>query len=242
MRDEALAVDSTLPEVDAGHTPSPSKKVSDAGSTSPDTGARDPEPEADAGTNPDPIPVDAGNPTNPGTATKPTQGQVLITEVMYNSSGLEPSSEWFELHNTTSSPKTLSGLTIVDGANRTHVIGLGVTIAANAYVVLVRNDTVADTAKVPAVATIYEYGANLPDDTGIQLANGGTGRLSLEDGSTVIAQASYGGWFTQGGGSSVQLKTLTYAASQQSSNWCLSSTPWAAGSDNGTPGAASDCP
>src|SRR5690349_14809845 len=36
-------------------------------------------------------------------APKPTQGEVLISEVMYDSAGAEPDGEWFELHNVASS-------------------------------------------------------------------------------------------------------------------------------------------
>jgi hypothetical protein len=136
----------------------------------------------------------------------------------------------------------LTGLTIIDGGNRTHVIGAGITIAAGAHVLLARSKTAATAAKVPAAAILYEYGASLPSNAGIQLANAATGGVFLRDGSTVIAQADYGGWYSQSGGSSVQLKTLTYAASGQSSGWCLSLNSWTTGSDKGTPGAASDCP
>lgn len=167
---------------------------------------------------------------------------MLITEVMYDPFGTEPAGEWFELHNVASSARTLSGLSIVDGGNRTHTIGAGITIDPGAYVVFARVKTSAVAGKVPATAIVYEYGAGLPDNGGIQLANGTTGGLYLRDGATQIAQADYGGWYSQSGGSSVQLKTLTYAGSAQMSGWCLSLNVWTTGSDKGTPGAASDCP
>jgi hypothetical protein len=234
LGEATLDIDPTLPEVDAAWAPSPGQKL-------PEAGKQDASASVDAFTDPE-EPVDSGIPESPSPASKPTQGEVLITEVMYDPSGVEPASEWFELYNTTTETRTLSGLTIVDGANRTHVIGAGITIAPGAYVVLVRKDSAAATAKVPQAAIVYEYGANLADGSGIQLANGSTGGLSLRDGSDTIAQADYGGWYTQAGGSSLQLKTLTYAAAQQSSSWCLSTSPWTTGSDKGTPGAASDCP
>ncbi|MBX3209834.1 MAG: lamin tail domain-containing protein [Labilithrix sp.] len=243
-------VDPTLPEVDASWAPSPegpSEKVppSDDGDPSapPDddeeTPPTSPPPTAAA---PDAGAPDTGPPPSSGAPPKPTQGEVLITEVMYDPSGPEPTTEWIELYNKSSSARLLGGLTIVDGGNRTHVIAAALTIDPGAYVVLARDKTAAIGAKVPAAAIVYEYAKGLASSTGIQLANAATGSVSLRDGASTIAQAAYGGWFSQPGGSSIQLKTLTYPASIQKSNWCLSAGAWTAGSDKGTPGAASDCP
>lgn len=233
--------DPSLPELDASWTPSPDKPKTDAGR---DTGS----PSTPEDNPPAKIAADAGKDTGPSPPpppvgpSKPTQGEVFITEVMYDPFANEPASEWIEIHNKASSARALSGITIVDGGNRTHLIGAGVTIAPGAYVVLARLKTAATSAKVPAAAIVYEYGVGLPDNAGIQLANATTGGVYLRDGATTVAQADYGGWYSQSGGSSVQLKTLTYAASGQSSSWCLSLNTWATGSDKGTPGAASDCP
>lgn len=239
-------LDPTLPEVDASWSPSPdtpSAKVPEAGKRDEGSSA---EPEGEDSPPPTVAPPDAGaadsaKPNTPPSAPKPTQGEVLITEVMYDPTGTEPASEWIEVHNRTSGTRTLSGLTIVDGGNRTHVIGAGITIAPGEYVVLARSTASASAANVPSSAIVYEYGAGLSTSSGIQLANGSSGGVWLRDGTTNIAQADYGGWFSQSG-SSIQLRTLTYPASAQSSNWCLSANAWTTGSDKGTPGAPSDCP
>ena len=245
--DVTSEIDPTLPEVDASWSPSPNtpsekvppKSKDDGGSGAPDTDEGDESPPTAA---PDSGPPETSKPVAPS-APKPAQGEVLITEVMYDPSGNEPASEWFELHNKSAGPRTLSGLTIVDGGNRTHVIGAGVAIPAGAYVVLARSQSAAISAKVPAAAIVYEYGAGLPSNAGIQLANGSTGGLSLRDGtSSTVAQADYGGWYSQSGGSLIQMKTLTYAAGAQKASWCLSLDPWTTGSEKGTPGAPSDCP
>lgn len=230
--------DPTLPNVDASWKPTTSRD-SDAGKPIDNASDVD-EPKA---AEPDAAePADPDKDPPPPSLTKPTKGEVLITEVMYDSTGTEPSTEWIELYNTTNAKRSLSGLTLVDGGNRTHVIAAGITIDAGAYVILARSKAAATTAKVPAAAIIYEYGTGLTDSTGVQLANGASGAIHLKDGSTDIAQSTYGGWFSQSGGSSIQLKTLTYASGTQSSSWCLSKTSWTTGSDKGTPGAASDCP
>lgn len=232
--------DGTLPEVDASWSPKPDKARdggSDANSaSSTDKDASTPSEEEE------PPPEEEENPPPPPPVGKPAQGEVLISEVMYDASGTEPSTEWIEVHNTTSSSRSLTGLTIVDGGNRTHVIGSGISVAPGAYVVLARSKSAAVAAKVPSAAIVYEYGAGQSDGAGIQLANGASGAVLLKSGSSTIAQASYGGWFSQSGGSSIQLKTLSFAAGTQSSSWCLSKNAWATSADKGTPGAASDCP
>jgi hypothetical protein len=232
--------DPSLPELDASWTPSPDKpkEKADAAPASTSTPEKNPPAKivADGGpTGAPPTPAPVSTP-------KPAQGEVFITEVMYDPFANEPASEWIEIHNAAASERMLSGLTIVDGGNRTHVIGAGVTIAPGAYVILARLKTAVTTAKVPAASIVYEYGTGLPDNGGIQLANATTGGVYLRNGAATIAQADYGGWYSQSGGSSVQLKTLTYTASGQSTSWCLSLNAWATGSDKGTPGAASDCP
>lgn len=233
-------IDPTLPGVDAAYAPSPAEggqtlpPKSDAGA---DDGSTTVAP-TDSGT---PI-VDSGPPETAPPTSKPAPGEVLISEVMYDTSGTEPATEWFELHSKAASLRSLTGLTIEDGAGRTHVIGAGITIAPGAYIVLARTKSGATGAKVPASVIAYEYAAGLPSNSGVQLANGATGGVSLTDGATVITSAPYGGWFVQSGGSTVQLTNLNGPASTSKANWCLSSSAWTAGSDKGTPGAAEDCP
>lgn len=240
----------TVPEADAGPSvsmpPSSSSSSGSSGSSSGSSG--DPQDAgSDAGASKDAgATKDAGGPAKdagvvaPGS--KPVQGEVLLTEVMYDPSGAEPKAEWIEVHNTAASARTLSGLTLVDGANRTHVIGANVTLAAGAYAVLARDRNTAIAQKVPAAVILYEYATGLADGAGVQLSNGASGGLQLKDGGAIIAQAAYGGWFASASGASVQLKVMTYASGTQASGWCVSTTSWAAGSDKGTPGAPQNCP
>jgi hypothetical protein len=241
-------VDPTLPTVGSDRDPTPGKSSSTSGSSGDKTGetgntGETGETSGSSGTSGNTTQSkDAGPPASNPSVPKPTQGEVLISEVMYDSLGSEPSTEWIEIRNTTSSARSLSGLVLVDGANRTHTIGANITIPAGAYKLLVRDQNAAVGAKVPASAILYAYGTGLADNVGIQLANASTGAVYLKDGSTIIARADYGGWFTQSGGASIQLKSSDYAASGSSSSWCLSASTWAAGSEKGTPGAACDCP
>lgn len=237
-------LDRNLPGVDAAYDPSPAEggktgaPASDAGNETENPGGGTPDSGTKPIVTPDSGPVDSGPPATP----KPGPGEVLITEVMYDTFGTEPDSEWIELYNKASSVRTLTGLTIKDGGGRTHVIGTALTIAPGTYVLLARTKVGAVAAKVPASVIVYEYGEGLPSNAGVQLANGATGGVSLLNGPVVITQAPYGGWFSQSGGSSAQLSILDGAQSTAKNSWCLSSNTWTTGSEKGTPGAAEDCP
>lgn len=165
---------------------------------------------------------------------------IVISEVMYDPTLGEPTNEWFEVHNPTAKVRSLSGLTIVDGANRTHVIRDGVSVPPGGWVVLARNTAAAVAAGVPAPAIVYEYGLGLADSTGILLGNGATGKVTLNAGDTTITSATYGAWFEGANGRSVQLSALGHSQLQES--WCLSDNAWSTGADRGTPGRPSDCP
>lgn len=242
-------VDPNLPGVEGSGDPSrwdggASQKLPESNPPAEEEEEENPTPMPEGGTTSNPDSGGGGTDSGSGTSTgapKPAQGEVLITEVMYDSAGAEPEGEWFELHNKASSARSLAGLTLVDGANRTHVIKAGTTIAAGAYVVFVRNRSASTTAKVPGAASAYEYGAGVTSSAGVQLANGDTGALSLKDGSTIIAQAAYGGWWSVSG-ASVQMKTLGYASGSNKSMWCASANTWSGATEKGTPGQPSDCP
>jgi hypothetical protein len=233
-------VDPGLPTVSATNDPSPgaSNSGKDGGGGASQVDAAPPSGGADGGLKG--LSQDAAPPAP--TAPRPAVGEVLITEVMYAPLTPEPTTEWFELHSLASTPRSLTGLTIKDGSGRTQTIAPSVILAPGAYVVLARTTAGATSAKVPAGAVVYEYGAGLPNTAGVLLTNGATGGLALLDGAVTLASAPYGGWFTQPGGHSVQLKVLDASVAGAKASWCLSANTWAVGSDLGTPGAAGDCP
>jgi hypothetical protein len=242
----ACAVSVTDPSLVPGAEPTsaPPQATEPPTGAATETGARDAAAPSDAGRDAARAPApDAGaSPTTP--APKPTAGEVLVTEVMFNPSGSEPDAEWIEVYNAASSPRALTGLVLRDGGGRAHTIGGNVVLGAGRYGVLARLTTAAVLAKVPLAAILYEYGAGAAPTAGVLLANGSTGAITLLNGSTTVAAASYGAFFgTQIlTGRSAQLKTLTASAAASAAGWCLSSAIWAAGSDRGTPGAPSDCP
>lgn len=233
--DLTTGVDPTLPSLEAANDVTPAQGGGDDSGV--DAGLASGK--GDAGGKP--ATPDAGVDSGPSIP-KPSAGELLVTEVMYAPFTPEPSTEWFELHSLATAPRSLSGLIIKDGGSRTHVIGAGVTIAPGAYVLLVRNKAAALTSKIPSSVIAYEYASGLPDNGGVLLTNSSTGGVSILDGATVLATAPYGGWFSQTGGSSVQLKVLAPATAATKASWCLSFNAWTTGADKGTPGAASDCP
>jgi hypothetical protein len=205
-----------LPGVDAGSDPVPAKTTTGADAAVPPPPPAPPPDEKSAALD------------------KPGPGDVLITEVMFNPSGPEPKSEWIELTNTTSAPLALDGLSIVDGAGRTHAIATGTTLAPGAHAIFARDKATAIAQKVPSTAVVYEYGTGIADTAGVLLTNGTTGAVSLKDGSQTIADAPYGPDYSTANGCSIQLDSK--------GAWCFSINAWATGSDKGTPGGASDCP
>lgn len=231
------------PAPDAGDDEEDAGASTDASTTSDATTAKDAAADAstkDASTTKDAA-ADAAAPFDAGPL-DPLEGDVVISEVMFNPSGTEPDAEWIEVANTTAMDKSLSGLVLEDGASpvNTHTIGANVIVPAGGYVVLVASKAAAATAQIPAAAIVYEYGTN-----SILLGNSKSGSIALLRGATEIARAHYGALGLGGAanGQSVQLSVLTYAGAGLAASWCKSANTWVVGgTDKGTPGAASDCP
>ena len=218
-------VDPSIPEIDASWSPRPKSPVL----------------EVDASGDEEPrVLVDAAAPEPPpqvAPVQRAAAGEIAITEVMYDPLGEEPASEWLEVHNETTAARSLAGLTIHDGADRTHTVAGDVVIAAGAYVVLARDREAALLDGVPASAIAYVYGAGQSAAQGVLLANGASGAVRIFDGTTELTNCAYGGYrFTDASGRSVQLVTsATYDAGSGAAStgrWC-SATP--------TPGAANAC-
>lgn len=176
-----------------------------------------------------------------GSGSRPSAGELLVTEVMFNPSGSEPDEEWIEVLSTASGPRSLSGLVLVDGSARTHTIGAGVVLGAGQRALLVRSRSAALAAKVPSAAILYDYGTGVSQ--GVQLTNSSTGSISIRNGATTVVSVPYGSWsLGVGNGESIQLDLETAQGASAKANWCVSARTWDSGADYGTPGAASDCP
>jgi len=98
--------------------------------------------------------------------------KVLISEVFYDTPGVDSSEEWIELFNPTSQAIDLSGWTISDNAG-TFIIPTGTIIAAGSFLVIARDSQ----------GFFALYGFN-PDISGLSLSLSNTGdKLTLKDAS-----------------------------------------------------------
>ncbi len=195
-----------------------------------------PDDSADAGDDAD---ADDGN----SAAVTPSIGDLVITEIMFDPTGPVPEAQWFEVYNLTGEPELLSGLTIEDSWGDAQTISSTPPVVAPpfTYVVLVRDMATALANGIPGGAIVYEYGAGQSSYQGIEFASDWTGDLSLWNGGQEIVDVPYGGWGMSYTGDSIELASLQFVGADQSGNWCVAQVAWAAGSDFGTPGVASDC-
>jgi hypothetical protein len=145
----------------------------------------------------------------------PAAGEVAITEVM---------------------------LTIQDGYGDTAVVasGAAVVLPGATYGLFVRDQATAVQTLVPAAAIVYAYGAGVASSAGIELDEGSAGDLSLWRGDTLLVDVPYGMWDASWLGQSIELATPQSDATDPA-RWCVAQSPWASGSDDGTPGAPTDC-
>jgi hypothetical protein len=172
----------------------------------------------------------------------PAPGDLAITEVMLSPSGLEPASEWFEIYNLASSPRLLNGLTIQDGYGDTAVVpsAPAVALPAATYGLFVSDEATAVQTLLPPGAIVYAYGTGVSLSAGIELDEGSAGDLSLWSGATLLVDVPYGMWDAAWVGQSIELASPQSDATDPT-QWCIAQSPWASGSDDGTPGASNDC-
>jgi hypothetical protein len=172
-------------------------------------------------------------------------GDLVITEVFADfaaapgGSGVDEGNEWFEIHNTSSRPLDLTGLTLEhsrgDGSMGKQGTLTPITIAPGDYLVL--GNVLADLAPAWVDAG---YADRLGD-----LYNTGTGRIALRCGTTQIDEAFYADVKP---GESRQLDggaPPDYTVNDDLVNWCKAShtpaTEFSPG-NYGTPGSANeDC-
>ncbi|MHC5109336.1 MAG: lamin tail domain-containing protein [Planctomycetota bacterium] len=177
--------------------------------------------------------------TNPGIHNfpEPNCGPVLvINEIMQNPSAVADSAgEYFELFNPTGSPIDINGWTIADNDFDSHVIDSinGTTVVpAGGYLVLGVN---ADQGVNGGAPVDYAY-------SGMFLSNGADEVVLLDVTGGEIDRVEYDGGplFPDPTGASMALKDPGLD-NNVGENWCESPNPFGDG-DNGTPGAANDCP
>jgi hypothetical protein len=179
---------------------------------------------------------DAGNLGTRGTP-PPTPEALVISEVMCDPTGPEPTDEWFELHNRSTATVALRGLTLVDSDARTAIVDDAPDLGPGGYALFVRTREGATATELPAPA--FVYGESLGATSGIVLTNDAKGALSILVGDVLIDTFPYGAAPRRVSGASVE---RVEDPADGGAIGCTADTPWAADAGLGTPAAVNDCP
>ncbi len=166
---------------------------------------------------------------------QPGQGELVITEIMFNPSIGEPDGEWVEIYNAASFAIDLAGCTFQDNipANA-HTFG-ALVIPPGGYAVLTNN---ADPSANGGLTGTYAVG------NAMQLSNGAGDIVTIICGGQTVAEVDFRGWSLGSNGTAIQLASvlLDETANDQQSSWCDATDTYGTASDNGTPGLAnSNC-
>jgi cysteine-rich repeat protein len=166
------------------------------------------------------------------------EGDIIITEIMYNPEAVNDSlGEWFEIFNTTSKSINIAGFIIMDSANNFHTIKKdgGLWIDAGDYEVFGINDN-PDTNG--GITVDYKYSnftlGNSVDDISIYWNGNLIDYVEYDSGVNYPAAK----------GISLNLSKTEFNSNDNdySEYWCLSTTDMA-NSDKGTPGQENiECP
>jgi len=230
-----LASRRPLPSASGTETPPPPAPADAATSTpTEDAAPRDASAADGAQDTSAPPPVDASG------VPQAAAGDIVISEVLFDPSGAEPESEWIEIGCRATSARTLRGLTLEDGAGRTHVITTDVVVSPGKFVVLARTRASALAQGIAAADIGYEYGAGLGASAGVILANGSSGAISILSGATALVRVPYGTFNTGASGASIEQKLTAAPGVAVAADYCVSTTPF--GTQLGTPGRAPVCP
>ncbi len=163
-------------------------------------------------------------------------GDLVISEIMFNPSGTEPTTEWFEIYNPTGANIDINGYILSDNSG-IHTVSGSVIIPAMGYAVLARSGS-----GVAAPSVDYVYStlslANTGDEVNIQCPDG-----------TLIDVVDYSSFGLGADGASIQLDPSRVGVggatdNDLGSNWFTSTSndPFAPNNDFGTPGAINNLP
>lgn len=171
----------------------------------------------------------------PRPAIAPAVGQLVITEVMPNPNAVgDTAGEWFEAQATAAFDLNGVGLDRAGDTANPSVIESPDCIAVNAgdYVVFAKNLDPAMNGGLPEAAVKGRFTFSL-----ITGSTTTPGDVQLVYGDTVIDAMTY---VRSATGKALQLDPdlVDPAANDQPSNYCDATTPYGAGTDTGTPGAA----
>ena len=187
--------------------------------------------------------VGQGSPgaANPGCAIAPAglvAGDLLVTELLINPSGVDGEREWFEIHNTLGVGVDLQGWTVADDTDDFHVITQHVVVGAGGYAVIGRTDDPSLNGDTPVDYACY---------TGLVLANNQDEIILASPEGVLIDEVAYDGGFhpiPNGASSNLPPGNFDHLVNDELSSWCpATSGPFGTEADLGTPGESNDpCP
>lgn len=169
-------------------------------------------------------------------------GHILITEFMDDPTAVSDSNgEWIELYNTTAYTIDLEGWRLVDNDGDDATLtagGLGILVGPGQRVVVGVNANPAANGGV-TVKAAYSFSSFRLDNSVDEI-------VLIAPNLVEVDRVEYDNliWPTAPG-ESVSLKpgVLSHVLNDDPNQWCNSTTPYGAGVDTGTPGAANDnCP
>ena len=165
----------------------------------------------------------------------PVLGDLVITEVMAQPAGTSPATkEWFEVLNKSPNTLQLDGMVVTVNTTSTFTVPAGVLMPPGAYFVFASSNNSAENAMLPVVNVNYGPALTL---TNTNLT------LSLSLGATTLDTVVF---TTSTSGKSLSLDPAAQdptANDDVAANWCLATTAYGDGTNQGTPGAAgAACP
>ncbi len=136
---------------------------------------------------------------SPGTAYRPCQSSILITEINYKSLLSKDAGDWIELYNNTNAELNLSNWKVSDGGSNFYIIPLNTKLQADQYLVIAQ-DLIKFKALFPNVKNVIGpmlFGFNGNGDV-IKLSNniGGTIYSVCFDDTDPFPKGPDGGGFT----------------------------------------------
>jgi hypothetical protein len=155
-------------------------------------------------------------------------GDVLVTELLPQSTSGTDNGEWVELYNTTANPLQLRDCVLGDAGTDAHTINADLTVPARGFVVLARS---ADPVANHGLTFNYVY-------SGFTLRNSGD-TVQLTCGGTVIDAYTYPAAQVSLG-VSIQLDVDRFdpLANDTADNWCPARATYGTAAKLGTPGLA----
>jgi beta-lactamase superfamily II metal-dependent hydrolase len=150
-----------------------------------------------------------GDPQTQGSTPPPQGGDVVFSEIFYDTPGTDADEEWIELYNKSTSTVNIGGWTITDnnGTYATFTIPAGETIAPGTYYTIAANNT--------GFNALYGYDADIAGTLPF-LNNDGDALVMKDSAGTVIDAVAWEGGASEGVPENWGSSSLPIAATGQS--------------------------